>query len=316
MDLPSADTAGVLRQVIWTYNSAANGYSLIAPFLGIGESMIDPWQGFWVRVEKPCVLVLPRPGSVSSMEVRPAAVANYSDGPGWVARLSVRGSSSLDSDNFFGISPQMASIGPLHSPPPVAGGVQLFFADRSGSRSAGAFSAVEVRELSWDLTVTGTPGETVEVWCPTPDQIPRGWSAVLVDEASGSIVDVRRGASYRFTLRDEEVARPLTLRLTQSSGLLTLSSVSAQTTSAGGAEIVFSMSAPAETTVEVMNIAGRSVRVVESGVPRPAGTSQIAWDGRSDVGLVVPSGMYLLRIEAAGEDGTRTQAMRTVSISR
>jgi thermitase len=316
MDLPSADAAGVFRQVIWTYSSAANGYNLVAPFLGIGESRIDPWQGFWVRVEKPCVLVLPRPVSVSSREVRPIAAANHSEGTGWVARLSARGSSSVDNDNFFGISPRMAAAGPLHSPPPVAGGVQLFFTDPAGLRSAGAFSAVDARELNWDVMVTGTPGETVEVWCPTPDQIPRGWSAVLVDRASGSTVDVRRGASYRFTLRDDEVARPLTLRLTQSSGLLTLSSVSAQATGSGGAEVVFSMSAPAETTVQVMNIAGRTVRVVEHGVSRPAGTSQVAWDGRSDSGVVVPSGMYLLRIEAAGEDGTRTQAMRTVSISR
>lgn len=316
MDLPSADAANVMRQVIWTYNAADNGYDLIAPFLGIGDSRIEPWEGFWVRVEKPCVLTLPRPGVVEISEVERVGTANVGYGDGWVARLSARGNASIDRDNFFGVSPQMAAASPLHSPPPPTDGVQLHFTDGTGVRSAGAFSAVTMREISWDLTVASTPGEMVEVWCPNPDQIPRGWSVTLVDEAAGSVADVRRGAPYRFTLRDHERARTMTLRLTHTGGLLTLSSVSAQATSAGGAEITFSISAAAECAIEVMNIAGRTVRVVDSGSARPAGTTRVVWDGRSDAGLAVPSGTYLVRVEAASEDGTQTQAISTVSIRR
>lgn len=316
MDLPSADAANVMRQVMWTYDRAAGGYELVAPFLGIGESQIAPWQGFWVRVEKPCLFTLPRPGVIGVTEVPRSETANSHAGDGWIARLSARGSASVDRDNFFGVSPQMASNGPLHSPPPAPGAVQLSFTDSRGAPSAGAFSPAEAREINWNLTVLGTAGEQVEVWCPNPDQIPRGWSVTLVDEVSNSAVDIRRGASYRFALRDDETARPMTLRLTHIGGLLTLSSVSAHATAAGGAEVSFYVSSAAHTTVEVLNIAGRTVRVVESGMPRPAGTAQIAWDGRSDAGLAVPSGMYLVRVHATGESGTQTQAMRTVSIRR
>jgi hypothetical protein len=302
-----------MRQVLWTYDEANNDYDLIAPFLEIGDSEIEQWEGLWVRVEKTCSLVLPRPGSVG---VSAVSSAGESGRDGWMAKLVARGRGGVDGDNYFGVSPRIASAGPLVSPPGTPEGVDIAFTGGSGAPTAGAFSAVEARELSWEMTVSGSPGESIEVWCPNPDQIPRGWSVALIDEAAGSAVEMRRGARYRVDLRESESRRPLTLRLTHTGGLLTLSGVSASATGVGGAQIAFTLSAAADCTVEVMNIAGRVVRVVERGVPRPAGASRVIWDGRSNGGLPVPAGMYLVRVAASGESGTRTQAMRTLSVMR
>ncbi|MGI5819409.1 MAG: S8 family serine peptidase [Armatimonadota bacterium] len=315
MDLASADAANVMRQVLWTYDEQSNGYNVVAPFLGVGETRIDPWKGFWVRVEKRCSLVLPR-GSSASAAMQAASVRSAEVSDGWFTRLSVRGEAGVDADNFFGVSRSLASMGPLNNPPPVAGGVDLAFVDTAGNRLAGQFAPVEARELTWDLVVSGSPGERIEVWCPRPGEIADGWAVTLEDVATGAAVDIRRGARYATTLGSAETQRSLTLRLTRTGGPLTLSSLSAVGSRAGGAQVSFTLSAPADCSVRVLNIAGRTIRVLQQGTPMPAGTTQLMWDGRSDAGLAVPNGTYLIQVEAAAEDGGRTQAVRTLAIGR
>ncbi|MGC9316485.1 MAG: S8 family serine peptidase [Armatimonadota bacterium] len=314
MDLPSADGANVMRQVFWTYNRDTNGYDLIAPFLGIGERSIEPWEGFWARVEKRCTLTLPRPGGVVvSQSAEPPAA----DAETWVARLCAAGPGGMDRDNFFGVSSRMTEAGPLVSPPPTGNGVELYFRpDGRGARTAGAFSALLPASVEWDVAVESPVSGDVEVWCPNPDAIPDGYAVTLCDAAVGEQFDLRRGGRYRTTLREGERIRPMSLRLTRTGGPLTLSSLMAEPTAAGGAAVSFTLSTAADCTVEVLNIAGRTVSVVERGRPRAAGTAQIVWDGRSDKGSAVPQGMYIMKVQAAGQDGARTQAVRTLAIRR
>jgi glucose/arabinose dehydrogenase len=65
--------------------------------------------------------------------------------------------------------------------------------------------------------------------------------------------------------------------------------------------------APAEATVEVYDVTGRKVRTLHQGL-LPAGRNGLAWDGRLDGGGTAPSGVYWLRLQAAGV----VQSARTV----
>lgn len=316
MDLASASAAGIIQQIFWRYNRADNSYNMIAPMLGVGDSIIPPWEGCWARVEKGCSLILPRPDTAASAPAASVAEGGLEGAGDWVARLAARGVGGTDSDNFFGVSQRLSEMGPLHSPPPTANGVDLFFSNGTGSRLAGDLAATGAGAAEWNLMVEGLPGSPVEVWCPDPTSIPQGWTATLVDSVTGATTDIRRGARYTTALREGETLRPMSLRLTRTGGVLTLSSLSAQATRAGGAQMTFTLSAPADCTVSVLNIAGRTVRVLERGVSRPAGSSQTVWDGRSDAGLAVPNGMYLMQVEAVSEGGSRTQAVRTLAIQR
>lgn len=310
MDLPSADAANVMRQTFWRYDAASNGYTLIAPFLGVGSSAIPAWEGFWARVEKTCTFTLPRPGIAVASAQQAASV------DGWFARVSASTASAADRDNLFGVSGELAAMRPLASPPVMAGGVDLYFVEK-GERQplAARFAAAGSVGARWQMRLAAPAGEEVEVFCPDQSAIPSGYAVTLSDPVSGADVNLRTGR-YRTTLREGESARPLELRLTRFGGALTLSSLTAQPTRAGGAEVVFSLSAPAECTVRVLNIAGRTVRVLERGAARPAGTAQVVWDGRSELGSAVPNGIYLVQVEAAAEDGTRTEAVRTLAVTR
>ncbi len=87
-------------------------------------------------------------------------------------------------------------------------------------------------------------------------------------------------------------------------------------TRAGGAQITFALSADAAVTADVMNIAGRPIRMVVSDKPMTAGTATLLWDGKSGRGLNVPSGIYLIRLRVQDEAGGQSEALSTVQMMR
>jgi hypothetical protein len=60
-----------------------------------------------------------------------------------------------------------------------------------------------------------------------------------------------------------------------------------------------------EVSVGIYDVMGRRVRVLEPGW-HTAGDHALEWDGRDDAGRRVPSGAYVARIRAGGEELTRT----------
>ena len=70
-----------------------------------------------------------------------------------------------------------------------------------------------------------------------------------------------------------------------------------------GAETELSFSLPSRSHVEVSvyGVDGRLVRTLVSGVLGP-GPSKVSWNGRDAEGRRVASGLYFVRIEAAGEE--------------
>jgi len=92
-----------------------------------------------------------------------------------------------------------------------------------------------------------------------------------------------------------------------------LMSVSALPT-AGGAEICFTLSAPASVSAEVLNIAGRTVKHIVTDRLCESGAQSLAWNGYSDLGTRVPHGSYLVRVSVFGEDGQQSERITTVQV--
>ncbi|MCD6360430.1 MAG: hypothetical protein J7M38_06135, partial [Armatimonadetes bacterium] len=61
---------------------------------------------------------------------------------------------------------------------------------------------------------------------------------------------------------------------------------------------------------------GRPVKMVVSDRMTSAGMTTLTWDGRNAGGLSVPSGTYLVRITAAGSDGSVSRSIGTVNLQR
>ncbi len=87
-------------------------------------------------------------------------------------------------------------------------------------------------------------------------------------------------------------------------------------TRAGTAQICFGLTADASVTAEVLNIAGRKVRLITTNQAMEAGVGTLLWDGRNANGAAVPSGMYLIRLTVHDASGTQSQAVGRVNIIR
>ena len=74
-------------------------------------------------------------------------------------------------------------------------------------------------------------------------------------------------------------------------------------------EVAYSLPAPGYCTVEVFDLAGRSVRRLFAG-DQVAGSHRAQWDGRDDRGVQLASGTYLIRVE----QGSRSSATKAVLV--
>ena len=66
-------------------------------------------------------------------------------------------------------------------------------------------------------------------------------------------------------------------------------------------EIRFSLAAPVAVELSIFDLGGRRLRRLLAGEARPAGVHVQAWDGRDDAGRALASGVYLVRLAAAGQ---------------
>jgi hypothetical protein len=228
----------------------------------------------------------------------------------WKIKLMAYGAKGKDTDNFVGVS--WERIPPAMEPPPVAICPRLWVEDSGQACSAVALQPTG--KLVWSLAVVPAEGEE-QTWIGAEigSDVPEGCAIILRDVQANRVVDLRRQA--RVEVRGSGERRfELQVVRTQAT-VLAVTSMAVQPVGAG-AQIVFSLSASAYCDVEVLNIAGRTVRRVQQGRLLPAGQNVVVWDGRGDGGAPVPRGVYLVRLRARSEDGNMVQGIRTMSLGR
>ncbi|RKY89829.1 hypothetical protein DRQ15_08705, partial [candidate division KSB1 bacterium] len=62
--------------------------------------------------------------------------------------------------------------------------------------------------------------------------------------------------------------------------------------------ITFTLPQKAHVTLEIYNLLGQRVRTLVEGV-KEAGSHSVVWDGRDEWGKIVPTGIYLYRLQSA-----------------
>ncbi len=100
-----------------------------------------------------------------------------------------------------------------------------------------------------------------------------------------------------------------------SSTLLSVAGMDVQQVNGQCASIVYNLSAAADVTVEVRNIAGRLVTALPP-VTAAAGINTATWNLRNSSGAPIPSGTYLCTLRAMSSDGTQANAIRALRVQR
>ncbi|MEI6501465.1 MAG: Ig-like domain-containing protein, partial [Armatimonadota bacterium] len=80
-----------------------------------------------------------------------------------------------------------------------------------------------------------------------------------------------------------------------------------------GAQIMLNLSAAANVTVSIRNLAGREIATLTPG-RLEAGVHSLLWNGKSRTGTQVPDGTYLLQVSANTTDGACAQAITALQL--
>ncbi|MHB8996502.1 MAG: M6 family metalloprotease domain-containing protein [Armatimonadota bacterium] len=107
---------------------------------------------------------------------------------------------------------------------------------------------------------------------------------------------------------------PVTIVRSPAAVALTVGAAAAPTRTEGAA-ITVNLSAAAAVEIQICNLAGRIV----GQLPRQhleAGARHLLWNGSSVNGTSVPSGMYVVKVTARGDDGTQAQALSSLAVRR
>jgi hypothetical protein len=73
--------------------------------------------------------------------------------------------------------------------------------------------------------------------------------------------------------------------------------------------IAFELSRPSNVSIEIVDIAGRRVQTLLAGAPYTIGQHRITWNGRSERGVPVASGVYLYRLHVGDFVETRRMTL-------
>ncbi|MGC8783990.1 MAG: FlgD immunoglobulin-like domain containing protein [Armatimonadota bacterium] len=316
----TAVSKGWVGGTIWRYNPAINNYE--------AATTLQPWEGYWLRVlvTEGVTLTFPAPATRAQRRSRaqpPSHPPVYGAKAEWQtvltaiagnSRAQVRlGQSVSASDRFDSVYDSEA--------PPEFGQMLAFGIVNSDWGAAAGRYAVDVRRsgarTTWNLQVR-TPAPEMEVTLTWSDlrSVPKDTRLVLVDDATGRQYNLRTVSSV--TLRtDQTGTRSLQLVAEPQAGAtLRITGLRAQRTRGGAYSIQYTLSADAQVQAEVLNASGKPVRILQSGAPSRAGIQTVSWDGRDGGGVAVPAGAYLLRIRAQTEDGTSSQAILPMVVTR
>ncbi|MCD6351166.1 MAG: S8 family serine peptidase [Armatimonadetes bacterium] len=310
--LPQSNQAGITLDFAWTWDPFTSSYQLVSEYAGFGTKLVRQGYGFWFKANEPCTLLLPAGTTTTAVRAeRPGLDVD------WKLKLVARCGQTVDSDNYIGVSAQAAVLNGLLTPPRPTPGLELYLVNPGQDGAAAASFVKPGQPLRYQakVQVAAVGGQEVEITWPDLSSLPPDVRPVLIDEAAGKRVYMRTNRRYTFRPSPGETERALTVVSEPGGDMLRVTSLAARPTGAG-VEVVFSLSAPAKVTVEVLNIAGRRVRTIAVGKEAPAGPSSVRWNATSDAGSPVPAGTYLVRVIARTDDGQQSASVGTVRLVR
>ena len=79
---------------------------------------------------------------------------------------------------------------------------------------------------------------------------------------------------------------------------------------------IFHLEGAKELRVDIYDLSGRRVRDLSVDTEHPSGERRVEWDGRDEIGAVVPPGLYVVQVGfAADSDAAGTHAARLVHVA-
>jgi hypothetical protein len=290
--------ADVLEDVIYWYNGS--GYDEV--------TTIPEWDGVFVKILKTGVDALVK---FETIKGSPKTVPQKTT-DGWAINLGLEADGLIDHNNLAGVQPG-ALVGQdkfdFSEPPAPPGGPRLAFRlpEANTCLKRTDFRPPFVDGAVWNIDISQGTGGKLTV--SGLEKIPDGMEAWL---KVGSRATVRLDESTCLTLPDGATSAQLVIGTKEFlSGEIT-----------GGlpghfaldqnfpnpfnpiTNIIYSLPNPGHVRLEVLNILGQTVRVLNDS-EMPAGRHTAIWNGTDNAGCPVATGIYFYRIDCGDFNKTR-----------
>ncbi len=306
-----AVTQRIIQDGVFGYTQA-DGYT--------EREQMAPFEGYWIRCLRAGGAIVRFPALGTAATVAQTS-SSPSDELAWSLPIVAEAAGMSGAARIGAAADADAGLDlhDLQAPPGFGPHVEVTL-DSAGTGAAGYVSDVRptaAAEQTYTLKVQSTlPHAKVCLRWPDMSRVPDDMTLMLVDEAAGRQVYMRTSAGYELPAGDEGVTRWLRIKMSpRSTQPLVVAGMTVMQGASEGAEIVFTLSSAAEVEVQVLNIAGRTIRTVAMGAREP-GQSTLSWNLRDNAGTLVPSGMYLVRMTARDDTGRQAQALRPLQITR
>ena len=275
---------------------------------------LEPYTGYyWFNDNSASVLLVPSEDSPGPPG-RGKTNASTAQGRGW--RINITATNGIAMDDLLWIgSERHAESGKdatdVHKPRPMSG-FGTYFNRPEWDRTYSSFASdvrppVETSER-WTFSIQSAKRDGIQLSFLGLEEVPDNLGAILVDEQSGEVIDLRMTNVYVFNghegvstfsiLVGEEHSIATGLRSIGIPGEFALGSnypnpFNPSTT------IPYELPRESEVKLIIHDLLGRRIKTLMSGTIQQ-GRHRVTWDGRNDAGAVVPSGVYFSRLEITG----------------
>lgn len=311
-----------VRKYAWRYDAFERSYKLVSgatpegtPLMPNGQANLPAQEAMWVYALVPGMSLVFHNNVAVAAAAAPAD--RQADLGGWQLQLVARTANAADTDNFIGVSAKAKEIGTIVSPPPIAGGVDLFLAGDKGARTAVDLREALGGQAKWVAVVEcGAANADVELSWPELGLLPAHVKPILKDCATGRTVYMRTAKSYDYRSRRAGGQRRFEITVEGPDYRPVALQLAAAPNGAGGAEITYTLNRAAKVRTEIRNLAGRLVATLAEQDGKE-GLNRLVWNGMAANGTKVPGGRYILLLTAVAEDnGETVKAVRAVTIGR
>jgi len=311
-----------IHPAVFSYNPTTGEYEWESQLSAI---RLDPYEGYWVLARDDIQLVVPPPSGVT-IASQPAAGSSPTKPEGWQVQLAITGTGRVRTGQAFGVS-EIAEEGldrtDVPSPPAASSSGSALQAEFVSPAHQTPSCLVDMRptgqtDYTWYLAVTtDAPGQPIKVSWPSLEALPADMIAILEDTTSGQKLWMRTNTAYSYNSGEGGLRLlKITVRPTGSVTPV-VSEVTAAAAPGGTWAISYTLSTAASVQARIRNISGVVIKRLRTDEVCSAGRNVILWNSRSDRGTAVPSGRYLVEIEAQSPDTGQTgRTISTFAVTR
>jgi len=314
MSLQEAADREIILPQLFRYENGAYTWQT-AP-----AGVLYKWEGFWVRAFQDCTLiVMPLPTGGRSV----SADTTLSGGSGWLLRFSAVAGVARDANTIIGVNSRAADgygREDVLKPPSLSPFVSVRILNPDWGARAGAYAQdvrrSDNRRQTWQLQVeTDQVNEPVTLRWEGIRDVPARVRLTLVDEVTGRRIAMRNTGSYTYQPGGTGTRSFTVIAEPDVRSALRVSSVRVRATRGSGFTIDYTLSGEAQVQVAITDASGKPIATLVQNT-RSAGVHSATWNGRDSRGIAVPSGTYLVRVEATSPDGERARMVTPIVITR